>query len=160
MKRVKSCFTEEFLRWMQILRSHIYKKSLQVTIFYHLYNPLMWIKNQSEASAGGVVVKLGVLHFSGPGSGPGSRPTPLICQWPCCGSSSQTKRGRLATHISSGPIFSGEKKVWTTGELYFLNKFWSLTSFYNNVNAITHLNHWMLHEVKHIAPYIYNTFKT
>ena len=42
------------------------------------------------------------LHFGSPGLVPGHGPTPLVCQWPCCHSSSHTKRGRLAADVSSG----------------------------------------------------------
>ena len=55
----------------------------------------------SGASPGALVVKFGVLHFSGPGSVPRVQ-TYTICQWPCCGSNPHTKRGRLGTDVSSG----------------------------------------------------------
>ena len=43
------------------------------------------------ASPDSLVFKFGVLHFSGPGSVPGFRPTPLIYQWLCCDSGSHIK---------------------------------------------------------------------
>ena len=58
-------------------------------------------KSLDRASPSSLVFKLGMLHFSGPGSIPGHRPTPLVCQWPCCGDGPHTKRGRLATDVSS-----------------------------------------------------------
>ena len=54
------------------------------------------------ASPGGLVIKFGALHLSGPGLVPGCRPTPLICQWPCFGGGSHRKRRRLAAGVSSG----------------------------------------------------------
>ena len=60
-----------------------------------------------RVSPGGVVVKFGVLHFGGQHGC-----IPLICQWPCCGSGSHTKRGRLAADVSSGWIFLRGKKKW------------------------------------------------
>ena len=39
-----------------------------------------------------LVVKFGTLCFSSPSSLPGHRPMPLICQWPCYGGGSRTKR--------------------------------------------------------------------
>ena len=61
------------------------------------------------ASPSGLVVKLGTLRFSGPGSVPGHGTTTLICQWPCCGGSSHTKRERLAIEVSPGQIFLSRK---------------------------------------------------
>ena len=58
-----------------------------------------------RGSLGSLVVKFGMLHFSRPGSVPGGGPTLLVCQWPCCGGGSHTKRGRLAVDVSSGRIF-------------------------------------------------------
>ena len=63
-----------------------------------------------RASPGGLVVKFGMLRFGGLGSVPGHRPTPLICQWPCCGFGSHTKRGRLAAGVNSGQIFFSKKR--------------------------------------------------
>ena len=65
------------------------------------------IKIQFWASPSGLLVKFGVLCFSSLGSIPGHRPTPLVCQRPCCGSSSQTEGGRLAADVTSG---QGKKK--------------------------------------------------
>ena len=56
----------------------------------------------SWASPSGLVVKLNVLYFGGPGSVLRPGPTLLVCQWPCCGSGSLTKRGRLSADVSSG----------------------------------------------------------
>ena len=52
-------------------------------------------RTKTRDSPGGLVVKLGVLCFGSPGSVSGHRPTPLVCQWPCCGccrGSSHTKK--------------------------------------------------------------------
>ena len=57
-----------------------------------------------------LVVKFGILCFSSLGSVPAFGPIPLVCQWPCCGSSSHTKRGRLAVDVKSGRIFLSKKK--------------------------------------------------
>ena len=43
-------------------------------------------KTNYRTSPGGLVVEFGALHFIGLGSIP-QVPTPLICQWPCCGGS-------------------------------------------------------------------------
>ena len=56
------------------------------------------------------MVKFGVLHFGGPGLVPGLGPIRLICQWPCCGGGSQTKRGRLAANVAQGESSSPKKK--------------------------------------------------
>ena len=58
-----------------------------------------------DASPRGLVIKFGVLCFGSPGLVPGCGPTAFICQWPCCHSRSRTKRGRLATDVSSGRTF-------------------------------------------------------
>ena len=57
----------------------------------------VWLRNDksktgSQVNPSGLEVKSGVFHFGGLGSFPRHRPTPLICQWSCCGSSSHTKR--------------------------------------------------------------------
>ena len=44
-----------------------------------------------RASCSDLVVKFGMLCFSGLGLVSGHRPTPLTCQWPCCHSGSCTK---------------------------------------------------------------------
>ena len=69
-------------------------------------------KADVRARPGGLVVKFAALCFGNPGLVPGCKPTPLVCQWPCCGGGSHTKkRGRLAADVSSGRIFlSGKKK--------------------------------------------------
>ena len=54
------------------------------------------------------MVKFSMLCFDGPGSVPG--PTPLLCQWPCCGGDPHTKRGRMAADVSSGQNFLRKKK--------------------------------------------------
>ena len=41
---------------------------------------------------------------------PEQRPTPVVCQWPCAGGGSPTKRGRLAVDVSSERIFLSKKK--------------------------------------------------
>ena len=56
------------------------------------------------------MLQFGVLHFGSPGLVPGRGLTPFVCHWPCCGGSSHTKRGRLATDVSSGQIFLSKKK--------------------------------------------------
>ena len=56
------------------------------------------------------MVKFGMLHFSKLGSVPVSKPTPLICQGPCCDSGLHTKRGRLAREDSSEQIFLSKEK--------------------------------------------------
>ena len=73
----------------------------------------------------GLTVKFGVLCFSGLGSAPRHRPTPLIRGRVCGthiqnrgrlaqilaqGESSQAKRGRLATNVSSGWISLSKKE--------------------------------------------------
>ena len=68
-------------------------------------------RNYPLASSSGLVVKFGTLHFDSLGSVPGHGPTPLVCQWPCCGGSPHTKRGRLAADLSSGQIFLMKKKI-------------------------------------------------
>ena len=76
-------------------------------------------------------LKFSALCFSGLSWALRHRTTPLICQQPCCGGNSHTrtkrtynqniqlgtgalgrkkKKGRLATDVSSGQIFSGGKK--------------------------------------------------
>ena len=67
-------------------------------------------KSEIRASTNGLVVKFCALHFGGPGLVPRHGPTPLVCQWPCCGGSSHTKKGRLAVDVSSGQIFLSKKK--------------------------------------------------
>ena len=60
------------------------------------------MKNTFWASSSGLVVNFGVLHFGGQGLVPGHRPIPLLCQWPCRGGSTHTKKGkigRLATDV-------------------------------------------------------------
>ena len=51
-----------------------------------------------------------MLHFGGLALVPGNGPTPLICQWPCCGDDSHTKRGSLAIDVSSGESSSAKTK--------------------------------------------------
>ena len=66
-------------------------------------------KIEVRASPGGLVVKFGALHFSDPGSVPRHGLTPLVCQWPRGGGRPHTKRGRLATDVSSGQLFPSKK---------------------------------------------------
>ena len=69
-----------------------------------------------RAGPSSLVVKFSALGFGGLGSVPERRPTPLVCQWPCCGGSSNTKTGRLAADVSSGRNCLSKKthkqKVW------------------------------------------------
>ena len=69
-----------------------------------------FIKKQTKASPGGLVVNFGTHCFGSPSLVPGCRPTPLICQWPGCGSGRHTKRGRLVTDVSSGWILLAKKR--------------------------------------------------
>ena len=68
-------------------------------------NLLFYITDKDSfpgTSPSGLVVEFGALCFGGLGSVPRCGPTPLVCQWSCCGSNSHAKRGRLATDVSSG----------------------------------------------------------
>ena len=67
------------------------------------------LKNYFEASPGG---KFSTLRFGGLGSIPRCGPAPLVCQWPCCGGGSHTKRGSLAADVSSGRIFLSKYTFW------------------------------------------------
>ena len=67
-------------------------------------------KTKERANPGGLVVKLGAFHFGGPGSILGHGPTPLICEWLCCGGGSHTKR-RLLVDVSSGQILLSKTKL-------------------------------------------------
>ena len=55
-----------------------------------------------RANPGGLVVKFGALCFGGLLSVSGCGPTPLVCQWPCCGGGSHTKRAKLIVDVSLG----------------------------------------------------------
>ena len=69
-----------------------------------MYEELELMKKvyKSGASPTGLIVKFCMLHFGNLGLVPGHGPTPLVCEWPCCGSGLHTKRGRLAVDVSSG----------------------------------------------------------
>ena len=76
----------------------------------------MWClkHHTARASSGGLVVRFGMLRFNGPDSVPRHGPAPLVCQWPCCGGGSHTKRRRLAVDVSEGEIFLSKKKKSNT----------------------------------------------
>ena len=63
-----------------------------------------------QASPSGLVVKFGTFYLSNPGLVPRRGPTPLICQWPCYGVGSRTKRGRLTADVSPDQIFLSKRK--------------------------------------------------
>ena len=62
------------------------------------------------ADPGGLSVKFSMLHFGSPSLVPGRGPTPLIYQWPCCGSDPHTKWRKMGTDVSSGIIFLKQKE--------------------------------------------------
>ena len=66
-----------------------------LTTFHCASRPL------SSASPDGLVIKVQRTSLQCLGSVPGQATTALICQHPCCGGGSHTKRGRLAVDVSS-----------------------------------------------------------
>ena len=69
-------------------------------------------KTSVRASPDGLAVKFHTLLFSGPGSFPGRRTTPLVHQWPCCGGSShrRTRRAYNYTQLRTGTLGMERKK--------------------------------------------------
>ena len=65
-----------------------------ISMFFLIF--MICFKSYSNfwASPGGLVVKFIALCFSGLDSVPEREPTPLVCQWPCCGSGWHTKKSK------------------------------------------------------------------
>ena len=68
------------------------------------------IIKQSQASSGGLVVKVSALRFGGQGLVLGHRSTPLVCQWSCCGGGSHTKRADWQQMLAQGKSSSAKTK--------------------------------------------------
>ena len=67
-------------------------------------------KEIEQARPSGLVVKFCAFHFGILGSVPRYRPTPLICQWPCCGGSSHTKEEDWQEMLARGKSSSAKRK--------------------------------------------------
>ena len=74
-----------------------------------------------SASPCGVLVKFSVLCFSGLDSVPRCRPMPLVSGHAVVVGHTQKNRGRLATDVSSGPVFLTKKSPPKNGILYVLH---------------------------------------
>ena len=84
------------------------------------YKTQLWCWHSSlkslhfRASPRGFVVEFGVLRYGGPGLVPGCQPTPLVCQWSCCGSSLHIKKEEdWQQMLAPGESSSAKKNPFT-----------------------------------------------
>ena len=64
----------------------------------------------SRGNSGGLVVRFHTLSFSGPGSVPRRRPTPLLAAMLCWQSTNYNNRGRLVRMLAQGESSSAKER--------------------------------------------------